>query len=53
MNLFVGGYLQSWSAGRWPSLLHSGSNPSEDNLEGVRESLGGNAGGVHAKKFQL
>eukprot|EP00913_Durusdinium_trenchii_P013006 g12211.t1 len=34
MNLFVGGYLQSWSAGRWPSLLHSGSNPSEDNLEG-------------------
>ena len=30
INLFVGGYLQALSAGRWPSLIHSGSNPSEE-----------------------
>eukprot|EP00438_Fugacium_kawagutii_P023774 Skav213335 [mRNA] locus=scaffold3340:351144:361292:+ [translate_table: standard] len=28
INLFVGGYLQALSRGRWRSLLHSGSNPS-------------------------
>lgn len=27
VNLFVGGYLQALSRGRWTSLIHSGSNP--------------------------
>lgn len=40
MNLFVGGYLQSWSAGRWPSLLHSGSNPSEEDRLSITIFLG-------------
>ncbi|CAE7346543.1 Alkbh3 [Symbiodinium natans] len=40
MNLFVGGYLQALSQGRWRSLLHSGSNPSDEDRLSLTIFLG-------------
>ncbi|CAE7642847.1 Alkbh3, partial [Symbiodinium pilosum] len=40
INLFVGGYLQSLSQGRWRSLLHSGSNPSDEDRLSLTLFLG-------------
>jgi len=40
INLFVGGYLQALSQGRWPSLLHSGSNPSNEDRLSITIFLG-------------
>lgn len=40
MNLFVGGYLQALSQGRWRSLLHSGSNPSDEDRLSLTLFLG-------------
>ncbi|CAJ1343562.1 unnamed protein product [Effrenium voratum] len=40
VNLFVGGYLQAMSQGRWRSLLHSGSNPSSEDRLSITIFLG-------------
>lgn len=40
INLFVGGYLQTLSQGRWRSLLHSGSNPSNEDRLSITIFLG-------------
>lgn len=40
INLFVGGYLQTLSQGRWRSLLHSGSNPSNEERLSITIFLG-------------
>jgi len=40
VNLFVGGYLQSLSGGRWHSFIHSGSNISPGDRVSITVFLG-------------